>query len=125
MESTYFFPFLANTVGVYQKDIAKRYYNLVLVMWQCLYSDLNKGKSVYLLYSMTQRCCLLHLIKQNYLLKSFLRTLILMTRVSLYLFSPFRTNLKLHNIFITPKMVQNVIINLERCLVLIVSQWLF
>ena len=125
MESTYFFPFLANTVGVYQKDIAKRYYNLVLVMWQCLYSDLNKGKSVYLLYSMTQRCCLLHLIKQNYLLKTFLRTLILMTRVSLYLFSPFRTNLKLHNIFITPKMVQNVIINLERCLVLIVSQWRF
>ena len=125
MESTYFFPFLANTVGVYQKDIAKRYYNLVLVMWQCLYSDLNKGKFVYLLYSMTQRCCLLHLIKQNYLLKTFLRTLILMTRVSLYLFSPFRTNLKLHNIFITPKMVQNVIINLERCLVLIVSQWRF
>ena len=35
---------------------------------------------------MAKRCCLLHLIKQNCLLKTFLRTPILMTRVSLYLF---------------------------------------
>ena len=40
----------------------------------------------YLLYSTARRCCLLHLIKQNCLLKTFLRTLILMTQVSLYLF---------------------------------------
>ena len=33
-----------------------------------------------------QRCCLLHLMKQNYLLKTFPRTLILMTLLSLYLF---------------------------------------
>ena len=38
------------------------------------------------LYSTAQRCCLLHLIKQNCLLKTFLRILILITQVSLYLF---------------------------------------
>ena len=40
-----------------------------------------------LLYLTDRRCCLLHLIKQNYFLKTFLITLILMTLVSLYLFS--------------------------------------
>ena len=33
-----------------------------------------------------------------------------MTQVSLYLF---RTNLKLHNISVSPKMVKNVIMNLD------------
>ena len=42
---------------------------------------------VNLLYSTGRRCCFLHLIKQNYLLKTFLRTLILMALLSLYLFS--------------------------------------
>ena len=42
---------------------------------------------LYLLYSTTHRCCLLHLIKQNLLIKTFLRTLILMTQLPLYLFS--------------------------------------
>ena len=55
--------------------------------WRIANSVLNKGKLLYLLYSTAQRCCLLHLIKQNCLLKTFLGTLILMTRVSLYLFS--------------------------------------
>ena len=41
---------------------------------------------IYLHYSTTQRYCLLHLIKQNSLLKTFLRTLILMIQLSLYLF---------------------------------------
>ena len=38
-----------------------------------------------------------------------------MTRVSLYLriIFPFGTNLRLHNIYITPKMVKKVIINLD------------
>ena len=48
----------------------------------------TKVNLLYLLYSMDQRCCLLHLIKQNYLLKTFVITLILMTLLSLYLFSP-------------------------------------
>ena len=47
----------------------------------------TKVNLLYLLYSMALRCCLLHLIKQNYLLKTFLKTLTLMTGLSLYLFS--------------------------------------
>ena len=73
----------------------------------------TKVNLLYLLYSTDRRCCLLHLIKQNYLLKTFPRTLILMTLVFLYLFSPSRTNLKLHKISITPKMVKKVITNLD------------
>ena len=46
----------------------------------------TKVNLLYLLYSMDQRCCLLHLIKQNYLLKTLPKTQILMTLVSLYLF---------------------------------------
>ena len=42
---------------------------------------------LYLLYSTAQGCCLLLLIKQNCFIKTFLRTLILMIRASLYLFS--------------------------------------
>ena len=42
---------------------------------------------LYLLYSTDRRYCLLHLIKQNYLLKPLPRTQILMTLVSLYPFS--------------------------------------
>ena len=47
----------------------------------------TKINLLYLLYSTDWRCCLLDLIKQNYLLKTFPRTQILMTLVSLYLFS--------------------------------------
>ena len=58
-----------------------------------------------LLYSVDQRCCLLHLIKQNYLLKTFLGPLILMTLVSHYLL--------LYNISITHNMVKKVITNFD------------
>ena len=47
----------------------------------------TKVNVLYLLYSTARRFYFLHLTKQNCLLKTFLRTLILMTRVSLYLFS--------------------------------------
>ena len=47
----------------------------------------TKVNLLYLLYSTDQGCCLLDLIKQNYLLKTFPRTQILMTLVYLYLFS--------------------------------------
>ena len=40
-------------------------------------------------------------------------TLILMTLVSLLLVFPSRTNLKLHNISVTPRMVRTVIMNLD------------
>ena len=55
--------------------------------WQIANSVLNKGKSAIPPLFNGQRCCLLHLIKQNCLLKTFLKTPILMTQVSLYLFS--------------------------------------
>ena len=42
---------------------------------------------LYLLSSTTPSCYLLHLIKRNCLLKTFLRTLILKNLISLYLFS--------------------------------------
>ena len=73
---------------------------------------LTKIYLLYLLYSSARRCCLLHLIKQNCLLKTFLKTRILMTRVSLPVF-PSRTNRKLHNIFVTTKMFKKVITNLD------------
>ena len=59
---------------------------LLIVFW-------TKVNLLYLLCSTTQRCCLLHQIKQNCFLKNFLRTLILMALVSLYLLSCSRTNL--------------------------------
>ena len=59
---------------------------------------------------MAWRCFLLHLIKQNCFLKTFLRTLILMISLSVF---PSRTNLNLHNICLSPKMVKKVIMNLD------------
>ena len=72
----------------------------------------TKVNLVYLLYSTARRYCLLYLIKQNCLQKTFLRTLIVMTRVSLPVF-PSVTNSKLHNISVTSKMVKKVIMNLD------------
>ena len=54
--------------------------------WRLLTVFSTKVNLLYLLYSMTWRCCLLLLKKQNCLLKTFLRTLILMTKISLYQF---------------------------------------
>ena len=62
---------------------------------------------------MDHRCCCLHLIKQNYLLKTFPRTQNFDdSGISVPVF-PSRTNLKWHNISITPKMVKKVITNLD------------
>ena len=56
--------------------------------WRIVDSVLNKGKSaIPPLFNRPEVKKILHLIKQNYLLKTFLRALILMTQVSLYLFS--------------------------------------
>ena len=89
------------------RNLALRTFGKLLIVFSA------KVNLLYLLYSTTWRCCLLQLIKQNYLLKTFLRTLILMTQVSLYLFFPSRTNLNLHNISLTPNMVKKVIMNLH------------
>ena len=74
----------------------------------------TKVNLLYLLYSTDWRCCLLHLIKQNYLLKTFPRTLILITLdnsgnldISLPVFLS-RTNLKLHNILMVKKVIMNL-----------------
>ena len=48
---------------------------------------LTKVNLLYLLYLIALACCLLHLIKQNCLLSTFPRPLILMTQLSLYLLS--------------------------------------
>ena len=73
----------------------------------------TKVNLLYLLYSTARRCCLLLLIKQNCLPKTFLRTLILMTQVISLPVFPSRTNLRLHNISVTPKVVKKVITNLD------------
>ena len=68
--------------------------------WKCIPAAISGGVHIsevpdficydrydrYLFYSMDRRCCLLHLIKLNYLLKTFLQILILMSLASLYLF---------------------------------------
>ena len=73
----------------------------------------TKVNLLYLLYSTARRCCLLNLIKQNYFLKTFLRTLNLTTQVISLPVFPSRTNLKLDTISVTPKMVKKVIRNLD------------
>ena len=82
--------------------------NLALVTFcELLIVFSTKVNLLYLFYSAVWTCCLLHLIKQNCLLKIFLRTLILMTQVSLHLF------FLLELISVTRKMVKKVIINLD------------
>ena len=73
----------------------------------------TKVKQLYLLYSTTWRCCLLHLIKQNCLLQTSKNSNFDDSGISLPVF-PSRTNLKLYNITLTtPKMVKKVITNLD------------
>ena len=57
----------------------------------------TKVNLLYLLYSMARRFCLLHLIKQNYLLEIFWNSNLDDSGISLPVF-PSRTNLKLQNI---------------------------
>ena len=72
----------------------------------------TKVNLLYLLYTTARRCFILHLIKKNCLLKTFLRTLILMTQLSLYLFSLLEL-IWHHIISVTSKMVKKVIMNLD------------
>lgn len=55
-----------------------------------------------------QRYCLLHLIKQKHLLKSYLRNL-----TSIIYLANLKSNLKLNDILLTPKMVKKVICFIE------------
>ena len=72
----------------------------------------TKVNLLYRLYSTACRCNLLHLIKQNCLLKTFLRTLNLDDSGNSLPVFLFRTNLKLLNISVTPKMVKKIKTNL-------------
>ena len=73
----------------------------------------TKVNLLYLLYSTDQRCCLLHLIKKKLFAKNFSKNSNLDDcGISLPDF-PSRTNLKVHNISITPKIVKKVITNLD------------
>ena len=67
----------------------------------------RKVNLMYLLYSVAWRCCLLHLIKQNFSMNSNIDD----SGFSLPVF-PSITNLKLHNIYVTPQMVRKVVMNL-------------
>ena len=67
----------------------------------------TKANLIYLLYSTAQRCCLQHLIKQNTR-----NTNLDNLGISLPVF-PSRTNLELHNISVTSKIVKKFMTNLE------------
>ena len=83
----------------------------------------TKVYMLYLFYSTAWRCCLLHLMKQNCLWKTFsMNSNLDDSGISLPAFSS-RTHLKLHKFFITPKLVKKVKTNLD--LVLTVFQWWF
>ena len=68
---------------------------------------------LYLVCSTAPKWCLLHLIEQNCLLKIFLGTLILNDSAIFLPLFPSRTNLKLHNISVTAKLVKKLITNLD------------
>ena len=72
----------------------------------------TKVNLLYLLYSTTWRCYLLHLIKQIFLLKTSKNANLDDSGISLPVF-PSRTNLKLYNISVTHMMVKKVIMNLD------------
>ena len=73
----------------------------------------TKVSLLYLLYSLGERCCLLHLIKAKLFAENFsLNSNLDDSGVSLPDF-PSRTNLKLHNISVTPKMFRKVAMNLD------------
>ena len=78
--------------------------------WRIANNVLNKGKSAIPPLFNGPEVLSFTFDKAKLFAKIFLRTLILMTLVSLYLFHS-GTNLKLHNISVTPKMVQKVITN--------------
>ena len=72
----------------------------------------TKVNLLYLPYSTARRCCLLHLIMQNCLRKTSKNYNLDDSGISLPVF-PSRTNLKLHNISVTPKMVRKVVMTLD------------
>ena len=70
----------------------------------------TKVNLLYLLGSKAQRWCVLHVIKQNCLLKKLSKNFNLDDSLPAF---PSRTNLQLHNISVTLMMVKKVITNLD------------
>ena len=81
--------------------------------WWIANSVLKKGKSAKLLYSAAQRCCLLHLIKQKLFSENFSKNSNLDDSGIFLPVLHSRTNKKMYNISVTPKMVKKVIKNLD------------
>ena len=67
---------------------------------------ISQVKKVKLLFSTNLRFCLLLLIKQNCLQKTFLKTQNLKAQVSLYLSS--WDNVKLYSVHVTPKLLKKI-----------------
>ena len=97
---------LINQESITSQKLGSRTFGELLIVF-------SKKVNLLYLYLTAWRRCLLHMIKQNFLLKTFLRPLILMTQGISLPVLPSRTNLKLHNISVTPKMVTKVIMNLD------------
>ena len=80
--------------------------------WQIVNGILNKGKSaIPSLFKDPELSSASN--KAKLFAESFLHTLILMTQISLYLFSRLEIIWNLHNISVFPNMVKKVIINLD------------
>ena len=71
----------------------------------------TKVNLLYLLFSMARRCCFLD--KAKFFIKNFSKNSSLDDSGIFLLLFPSRTNLKLHNISVTPKMVEIVMMNLD------------
>ena len=98
-------PTFTDNTKVYHFPKALRNYNKLLLVFSA------RVNFLYILCLTALKCYLLFMIKQNCLQKTFLRNHILMTQVSSVFYS--KTNLKLHDIHITPNLVKKVIDNLN------------
>ena len=89
----------------FPRNLALKTFGKLLIVFS------KKVNLLYLLYLTAYRCCLLHLIKQYYLLKNKNSNLD-DSGIFLPVFLS-RTNLKLHKISVTPKVVKKLIMNLD------------
>ena len=90
----------------FPRNLALKTFGKLLIVFS------KKVNLLYLLYLTAYRCCLLHLIKQYYLLKTYKNSNFDDSGIFLPVFLS-RTNLKLHKISVTPKVVKKLIMNLD------------
>ena len=95
----------------FPRNVALKTFGELLILFSTMVNLLH------LLYLKDQRCCLLHLLKQNYSAKNVSKNSHLDdSGIFLPAFS-YRTNLKLHNISITRKIVKDIIAKLDSSVV--------